>query len=81
MLSSTNNQQPIQRRHESRIQETDKESQLKVILLDNTEKKADPFSTDFDPATLAEESQFQALLIEESLLRDMDIVEKSREEL
>ena len=63
------------------IQETDKESQLKVILLDKTEKKADPFSTDFDPATLAEESQFQALLVEESLFRDMEIVEKSREEL
>ena len=81
MLSSTNNQQPIQRRHESRIQETEKESQLKVILLDETEKKADPFSIDFEPTTLAEESQFQDFLVEESLLRDMEIVEKSMEEL
>ena len=54
---------------------------MKFVLHHDTEKNADPFSIDFEPTTLAEASQFKYLLVEESPLRDMDIVEKSREEL
>ena len=36
---------------------------------------------DFEPTTVAEDSKFMDLLVEESLLRDMDILDKIKEEL
>ena len=44
-------------------------------------KKADPLSINFEPTSVAEASKFMDLLVEESLLRDMDVLEKTREEL
>ena len=63
------------------IEEIDKDIQLQVILHGKTKRKADLFLIDFEPSTLSEESQFQNFLVIESLLRGIDIVQKSREEL
>ena len=41
---------------------------------DMTESAANPFSIGFQPSTIDEASTFQDLLVEECLLRDLDIV-------
>ena len=63
------------------LEEIDKHSEIKIIYHDQTEKIGDPFSINFEPTSVAEASQFQDLLVEESLLRNLDIMEKSRDEL
>ena len=62
------------------LDEIKNNSQLKIIDHNETEKIADPLSIDFEPTTVAEASKFMDLLVEESLLRDMDVL-NTREEL
>ena len=59
------------------LEEIDQNSVLKVITHDETEKISDPRSIDYLPQSLEEASKFQDLLVEECLLRDMDIVDKT----
>ena len=59
------------------LEDIDQNSELKVITHDKTEKRADLRSIDYVPQSLEEASEFQDLLVEECLLRDMDIVDKT----
>ena len=59
------------------LEEINNKSKIKLILHDKTEKTADPKSVDFIPQTVEEDLTFQDLLVEECLLRDMEIVDKS----
>ena len=63
------------------LEEIDKHNEMKMIYHDQTEKNGDPFSINVEPTTVAEASQFQDLLVEEILLRNLNIMEKSRDEL
>ena len=58
-----------------------KESKLRVIAHDQIEAKADPFSIDYAPSNLEESTTFQDLLVDECLLREIDKVNLTREEM
>ena len=63
------------------LDEVEKNIELKIITHDETEKISDPYLIDFQPTTVCKASQFQDLLAEEILLHDLDIIEKSREDI
>ena len=58
-----------------------KESKLKVITHDKVEAKNEPFSIDFIPQSLEEAATFQDFLVDECLLRDIDMVDLTREKM
>ena len=51
-----------------------KESKLKLISNNDVEALADPFSIDYLPATLEEFTTFQDLILDECLLREIDMI-------
>ena len=63
------------------LDEIKKDTKLVLITHDATKSSANPFSIGFQPSTIKEARRFQDLLVEECLLRDIEIVGVTREHM
>lgn len=68
-------------KEELKVSMDDIKKHTKLVLINHnaTESAANPFSIGFQPKTIEEASTFQDLLVEECLLRDIEIVGVTQE--
>ena len=59
------------------LEEIRQKSELKLITHDEIEKNSDPYSVDFVPKSVEEAAIFHDLLVEECILRNVDIIYKT----